>query len=398
MLERIVFHIGTHKTGTTAIQESLGKAYDSLLARGILYPRAGRAGPGHAQLARELLSTDVPPANVPSHLEILEEVRTVRPATLVVSSEQLLGVGSPRPVEWARHLCEEIQPAHVHVLGYVRPQWGWIESQYAVLVRTGRRWASFEHALEPMMADKRFDYLETFSPWRQAFGDRLELRPYGADLLLGGDAVTDFWKSVGIGAPTHPPRHANPRPGARTTEMLRLLRAFLADHHLDGLVQPAEPDPRAQQRAIQEMLRRARRRIEAAFADDRSFSPLTQEMVMRIAAHFAASNEQFVQTYFGGRHESLFSPPNEPREPSTWSLSDASEDERRFFAQLVGETLTELWSASAGARGRAASPSSGARPAPRRHAPPEGEGRHLAPYLRRARGRLRHLLGPLRKG
>jgi hypothetical protein len=202
MLERIVFHIGTHKTGTTAIQESLGKAYDSLLARGILYPRAGRAGPGHAQLARELLSTDVPPANVPSHLEILEEVRTVRPATLVVSSEQLLGVGSPRPVEWARHLCEEIQPAHVHVLGYVRPQWGWIESQYAVWVRTGRRWASFEHALEPMMADKRFDYLETFSPWRQAFGDRLELRPYGADLLLGGDAVTDFWKSASGRRPT----------------------------------------------------------------------------------------------------------------------------------------------------------------------------------------------------
>jgi hypothetical protein len=398
VLERIVFHIGMHKTGTTAIQVSLGKAYDSLLSRGILYPRAGRVGPGHAQVARDLMRTDAPAAELPSHLGILDEVRTAGPATLIVSSEDLLGVRSPRPVEWARHLCEELQPARVDVLGYVRPQWDQVESLYAAWVRTGRSWAPFDQVLETMMVDRRFDYLETFSSWRQAFGDRLELRPYGADVLVGGDAVTDFWSSVGLGTPTEPPRHANPRSGARTTEMLRLLRAFLADHHLDGLVQPAEPDPRAQQRAIQEMLRRARRRIEAAFADDRSFSPLTQEMVMRIAAHFAASNEQFVQTYFGGRHESLFSPPNEPREPSTWSLSDASEDERRFFAQLVGETLTELWSASAGAPGRAASPSSGARPAPRRHAPPEGEGRHLAPYLRRARGRLRHLLGPLRKG
>lgn len=382
MLERIVFHIGTHKTGTTAIQVSLGKAHDHLLARGVLYPRAGRGGPGHAQLARELRSTDAPLAKVPSHLGILEEVRTARPATLVVSSEELLTVGSPRPVEWARHLCEELQPAHVDVLGYVRPQWERIESQYAVRVRTGRGWEPFEQALERMMVDKRFDYVETFRPWRQAFGDRLELRPYGADLLLGGDAVTDFWNSVGLGAPPEPPDHANPRPGARTTEMLRLLRAFLADHHLDVLVPPpAEPHPRPQQRAVQEMLRRARRRIESAFTDDRPFSPLTQEMVVRLAAHFAASNERLVQTYLAGRHESLFSPPNEPREPSTWSLSDASEDERRFFAQLVGETLIELRPGSGEAPSRAASPS-----------------RHFAKYLQRARGRLRQLPNPLRNG
>ena len=116
------------------------------------------------------------------------------------------------------------------------------------------------------------------------------------------------------------------------------------------------------------MLRGARRRIEAAFADDRPFSPLTQEMVVSIAGHFAASNERLVQTYFAGRHESLFSPPSEPREPSTWSLSHASEDERRFFAQLVGETLTDL------------------------------EGRRFRTYVRRARGRLRRIPNALRNG
>lgn len=365
MLERVVFHIGMHKTGTTAIQVSLGKAYDSLLARGTLYPRAGREGPGHAHLARELLSTDgTPLEKVPSHLEMLEEIRTARPATLLVSSEGLLDV-SPRPAEWARRLCEELQPERVEVLGYVRPQWERIESQYAVRVRTGRGWEPFEQALARMVTQKRFDYLELFRPWREAFGDRLELRPFGADLLIGGDAVADFWSSVGLGAPPEPPDHANPRPGARTTEMLRLLRAFLADHHLDVLLpQPTEPNSRPQQRAVQETLRRARRRIEAAFAEDRPFSPLTHEMVIRLAAHFAPSNERLVQDYLAGRHESLFSPPNEPKVPSTWSLSDASEDERRFFAQLVGETMAELR--------------------------PDG--------LRRVRGRLGKLLNPLRSG
>jgi hypothetical protein len=245
------------------------------------------------------------------------------------------------------------------------------------------------------MVNKRFDYLETFEPWRQAFGESLELRPYGAELLLGGDAVTDFWKSVGFGSPTGPSRHENPRPGARTTEMLRLLRAFLADHHLDGLVpRSAEPDPRPQQRAVQELLRRARRRIEAAFPDDRPFSPLTQQMVVRIAANFADSNERLVQTYFGARHQALFSPPNEPREPSTWSLSDASKEERRFFAQLVRETLAELGPESAEPPSRA----SGRPQPPHRRPSTEGGARPFTTYLRRARGRLRHLLAPLRHG
>lgn len=397
MLERVVFHIGTHKTGTTAIQASLVRAHDSLLSRGVLYPRTGREGPGHAQLARELLSTDAPVAKVQSHLGLLEEIRIARPATLVVSSEGLLGVGSPRPIEWARHLCEELQPAHVDVLGYVRPQWARIESEYAMRVRRGRTWQSFEQDLERLMVDKRFDYLETFKPWRQAFGESLELRPYSADLLLGGDAVADFWSSVGLGEPPEAPHHHNVRPGARTTEMLRLLRAFLAAHHLDALIpQPADPHPNPGARAIHEMLRRARRRIEAAFANDRPFSPLTQELAIRIAAHFAASNEQFVETYLSGRQESLFAPPNEPREPSTWSLSNASEDERRFFAQLVAETLTELCPADH-ALSRAASPSA-RKPVPRHHRPTEGEARGLAKYLRPAWGRLRHTLNSLRSG
>ena len=393
MLERIVFHIGTHKTGTTAIQVSLGEAYEDLLARGILYPRAGRWGPGHALLAREILSTDAPPALAPSHLGILEEARAAQPATLLVSSEELLGVGSPRPVEWARELCEELQPARVHVLGYVRPQWERIESAYAMWIRTGRSWEPFESAVERMMVNKRFDYLETFEPWRQAFGESLELRPYGADLLLGADAVTDFWNAVGLGAPTEAPRQENARPGARTTEMLRLLRAFLADHRLDALIPvAADPHPRPQQRAVQELLRRARGRIEAAFPDDRPYSPLTQEMVARIAARYSDSNERLVQTYFAGRHEGLFSPPSEPRVPSTWTMSEASTEELSFFAQLVGETLAELGSRSAGTADGA---SAGA---PRRHPATEGEARPLTAYLRRAQGRLRQLVRPLRRG
>lgn len=398
VLERIVLHIGLHKTGTTSIQASLVDSYDALLGRGILYPRAGRAGVAHNWLAEELLITDTPISEVPSHVDIVEEALVARPEAIIISAEGLtvspdgLPVTSRRPVEWARRLSEELQPHRIEVLAYVRPQWEYVESAYAELVKLGLTWEPFDRYVERTTADDGLDYLEKFRPWRQAFGDQLEVRPYGPDLLLGGDAVADFWDAVGLEPPAQPRRHENPRTGARTTEMLRLLRAFLADHQLDALLPPpAKPHLRPQPRAVMAALGRGRRRIEAALPDDRPFSPLTPEMVADLAARFGASNERFVRTHLGGRHESAFSPPKEFKEASTWSLSAASEDERLFFAQLVRETLAKLRT----------EPGEGAQAVPRPHPPAKSGSRRAARpmrrRLRRGRGRLQRLLNRFRR-
>jgi hypothetical protein len=79
MIDRIVLHIGTHKTGTTAIQSSLRKGSRSPLGRAFLYPEAGRArGVGHAAHVREGVKLDAPPAQVSSHRALLEEVDASR--------------------------------------------------------------------------------------------------------------------------------------------------------------------------------------------------------------------------------------------------------------------------------------------------------------------------------
>jgi hypothetical protein len=125
--------------------------------------------------------------------------------------------------------------------------------------------------------------------------------------------------------------------------MLRLLRVFLDDHNLDGLLPPPlEPHSRPQRQAVGQALDRARQRIHAAFPEDEDFSVLTREIVDRVVARFSTSNAEFVRTYLGCRYEDLFSPPKYLSRVSTWSLREASEEERRFFAQLVAETLAEL--------------------------------------------------------
>jgi hypothetical protein len=52
-MHRLVIHVGTHKTGTTALQDGMAARADALLASGWLYPGAGRAPlmAGHHNLA-----------------------------------------------------------------------------------------------------------------------------------------------------------------------------------------------------------------------------------------------------------------------------------------------------------------------------------------------------------
>lgn len=45
---RLTLHMGTHKTGTTTIQDTLDRARDLLRGQGVLYPRAGRKHRGKA--------------------------------------------------------------------------------------------------------------------------------------------------------------------------------------------------------------------------------------------------------------------------------------------------------------------------------------------------------------
>ncbi len=332
MADRIVLHIGTHKTGTTAIQRSLAEASGPLLEREILYPRAGRRGWGHAQLARELLDTTTPVSEVPSHLSLLEEARTGAATALVVSAEALtVEPANPRPVQWARALRDQVRPRELRVVAYVRPQWEYIESNYAELVKNGRTWGPIDEYVEASLRRPyRFDYSAVFAGWREAFGAQLDIRPYGAAHFVGGDAVEDFWQAAGLGpAPERPGGAVNPRTGATTTEMLRALRGLLADYGFDGLV------------PVKEALRGARRRIEAELLDDPPFRALTPDLVARIADGFASSNELFVRDYLGGRHASLFEPPAYVA-PATarWSPGEASPQELRLFAKVVTDAVS----------------------------------------------------------
>jgi hypothetical protein len=325
VVDRVVLHIGSHKTGSTAIQGTLIDASEELLARGILYPRAGRQGPGHARLAGELAFLEAPVTQAPSHKELLTEVRASDPHTLVLSAENFTPRESSWPADWALHLVEELSPRRVQVVGYVRPQWEFIEASYSQQVKVGITSLHFEDYLTKCFLDPHFDYPRKFGPWRRAFGDHLEVRPFSHEHLVCGDAVADFWSLVGLGSPPElREKYANRRPGAREIVLLRELSTRLTG--------------RQAELPIRKILAKAAKRLRAELSDDSPFSPMDAELISYVAERFSASNKRFVNDYWDREHATFFALPVDGSRlsASSWSLDDASEQEMRLLDDVLG--------------------------------------------------------------
>jgi hypothetical protein len=102
---KIILHMGQTKTGTTALQVSLGKASEALRARNVLYPQAGYVffahhlllalcGCEHRFSARRLAQLGGPQGAVKAARQAwqmtCEDISRRQPALLVLSSEYLI--------------------------------------------------------------------------------------------------------------------------------------------------------------------------------------------------------------------------------------------------------------------------------------------------------------------
>ena len=328
MPQRLVLHIGTAKTGSTAIQASLARAHSELLAAGILYPKTGRGRfPGHPHLAWEAAGDPLRRPRSGGVDDLVTEIEKA-PARTVVLSSEVFGTDparGERAAAWARRLSDRLGVSNVQVVAYVRPQWEYLESSYVQRVKTGRVYRRFPDQLERDLRTDRFDYVRVFEPWREAFGEGLTVRPYTRAALVGGDLVEDFRTTVGglpdLPAAAHEP--LNPRLGARATEMLRALREALNQRGLASVGR------------LDRVFLLARGALAAGLRHDEPFYGLTPALVERVRAHFEVSNEVFVERFMGGEDGGLFESPTTVPPPSSWTLEDASTPQRLLFSAVL---------------------------------------------------------------
>jgi hypothetical protein len=294
--DRVCFvHVGTHKTGTTAIQRFLAANEAALAAAGTAYPRAGRvspAYPGHHNLAHELYGDARFDASLGTLRDVVAEVAGAqrvclssedfeylhaRPALLVALRDALAAAG--------------LRPA---IVVYVRAQADYLESLYAELVKHGLL-LPFSYILDAAMSRGvvhhddvwtfRFDYTALADRFASVFGPGATFVRHYRDDGSGGSLVRDFCGAIGIAAPAEPAAdeapavYDNPRltTGGVVAQLFRNTAADLGDDRVAA--------------AGADLV--ARHPREAGVP----FRPLAPADRARVAARFAGDNARLAQRW-----------------------------------------------------------------------------------------------------
>lgn len=216
MIEEAIVHVGMHKTGSSSIQETLGK----IQMKEVEYLSLGSVN--HSGFLMTLLSDS--PQNYHTHarsgrnaaqVQSLKEFYTQRLHTalkntntkrILISAEDLSRAGEGE-LEYLKEIilgyCQRIK-----VIGYVRSPVGFIQSAFQQRLKGGSNLTFNLQSCYP-------NYYKRFAKMDDVFGkDNVELVAFKKDSLHSGDVVQDFAHRIGV--------ELLPEQIARTNEALSL--------------------------------------------------------------------------------------------------------------------------------------------------------------------------------
>lgn len=189
---QLLLHVGSPKTGTSAIQFSLYSAREYLRSRGILYPEGliqSAEDPKHQSFFGAIQSANS--AKLAASLVKLQSELTDSLHTVVLSSEGFYHhMHEFRKGSW--RLIEELGRRYsVRVIVYLRPQAPYLESIYRQYLKNPRGInAEFGSSMtiQELMAHPRIkqnlDYYDSIRQWAAVLGeDHILVRRYVSDIV-----------------------------------------------------------------------------------------------------------------------------------------------------------------------------------------------------------------------
>ena len=351
MTKRLIVHVGPRKTGSTSIQRMLFACRDKLRANGVHVPETGVGQqwghPSHLKLVAHPLHLNSLVRFWKSRLELkrkktlwkqlAEEIAVTDAQTFVVSAEDLSSPSSRAPS--ARLLAEFVAhtSVEVDVLGFVRPQWQLLESEYSQRTAGERaggvRFSQFVAKMLDAGEKEILDYRVVFAPYRARFGNRVRIFPLDTTQNL----IEDFLTFVGIDA-TVVKEHltgpkANQRCGAKVLEVYRCVRARLgAPRSLHARKRHGD-------------LRHRLHELPTLLDGDAPFAGFSQTEIQQMENRFASANAAFAHESGISIDGTLFhnTPASGTRRQNVARWEDFSNEEkhrvRRYVLERIGVDL-----------------------------------------------------------
>jgi hypothetical protein len=197
---KFIFHIGYHKTGSTAIQQAVADARPALLKIGIFVPISASSWHGAPDLAwacfsSRLLWADIEPSD-PKHLLQSWAAAAVEADcdTVLVSSEELSRLDL-EPAAF-RTFSKAVQPYDVSIVGYTRAPLSFLLSRYRHEVQNGDEIRSVSDFFRSPAELLSADFATRAIVWRGAFGDRVKTFDYH-ESKRAGNITPHFFQHIG---------------------------------------------------------------------------------------------------------------------------------------------------------------------------------------------------------
>lgn len=212
MSGKLIIHIGTHKTGTTALQNYLGENREILRRRGLCFPvmpekwnRVPELHNGYWLKQAALLGTDLvtneDESKVTRCMEACKKCLVDQADPVVLSEERLWYYGT-RPGFWKalREAAKETGADDIEVIVYLRRQDLFAESLWAQNVKGSQ---CLTITIDDYLGRKRIvsacDYAKGIKRLIKVFGkDNLIVRIYDRTTLKNGSITDDFMEAIGF--------------------------------------------------------------------------------------------------------------------------------------------------------------------------------------------------------
>jgi hypothetical protein len=189
-MPKLFIHIGSPKTGSTAIQYFLAQNLEALDAQGVNFVRQGRKRDAHNLILQARRAGDIGK----DMQKVVREIQSRPNDTHVLTSEMYFGAGVG--ADLAAALPDDLR-AKTRILVYLRRQDRFLEALYKQRVKTGRYHGTAQDFAQAKLGNGNYE--RTLAPYAEAFGaDNIIVRPFERPHFPQGNVVHDAAAIFGV--------------------------------------------------------------------------------------------------------------------------------------------------------------------------------------------------------